>query len=153
MASSLAYSSWSFITLPATRANNRWLRWWSLSYASTTPFIILLILRLFSVRYLLFDGKMTWKPVTMISWISINQSVNQWINHLFACVKDWNVQGYNRNSRSTARTTTGSCPNETNILYPVCCLLLACWSINQSIYWTKGPIGHLHWHAWIHVEK
>ena len=25
--------------------------------------------------------------------------------------------------------------------------------INQSIYWTKGPIGHLHWHAWIHVEK
>jgi len=24
-------------------------------------------------------------------------------------------------------------------------------SINQSIYWTKEPIGHLYWHAWIHV--
>jgi len=32
-------------------------------------------------------------------------------------------------------------------------LMLLYQSINQSIYWTKGPIGHLHWHAWIQCRN
>jgi len=28
-----------------------------------------------------------------------------------------------------------------------------CVQYDQSIYWTKGPIDHLHWHAWIQCRK